>query len=367
MKILLFRSNNLIASRCNKYVNFFLRKGIDFTAVGWDREAKRVEKEHYEFYQYNAGVSVGGLKAIMNHLHWMMFVYNYIKEHPEATTIHACDLNSAFPAAIYKHFKNKQLVVIFDACDWFSANFSKVKILRNIFQLMEKIACMYSDKLIICEPEREEQITFKLREKPLVLANIPEIDRSLISNNVEKYKFNNDWPTFSYFGGFTDDRFLLEILELTKTEQFNLLIGGFGYQPVEDLCMEVSKQDNVKYFGRMSMADGLTMTNCADATYAMYCIINPNHIYAAPNKLYEALFLGKPIISNKGTIVEKKIVKYNIGYAIDETIDDLQNLIRSISKEDMLEKGRNASKLWNEKYKNYVNDFFELSYINILK
>lgn len=367
MKILLFRSNNLIASRCNKYVSYFQRNNIDFTAVGWDRSGSGIVKEHYDFYRYKAGVSAGGIKAIFNHLHWMYFVYKYIKDHPDVTTVHACDLNSAFPAALYKKFYNKNLTVVFDACDWFSANFSTMFLLRKMLEKLEQFTYENTDKLIICEAEREEQITFPLKDKPLVLPNIPDIANQefLIDNN--KYKFNNDWPTFAYFGGFSDDRFLLEILSLAKTEKFNLLIGGFGYKPVEDLCVELNKTNNVKYFGRMSMLDGLAMTSCADATYAMYCKTNPNNIFAAPNKLYEAMFLGKPIISTKGTIVENKIIKYNIGFAIEEDINDLRELIRNLNKDQLKEYGKNSHELWESKYKDYVKDFFTNDYSKLIK
>lgn len=367
MKILLFRSNNLIASRCNKYVNYYTQKGLDFTAIGWDREAKGIVKDNYDFYRYKAGVNVGGIKAIQNHLHWMWFVYKYIKNHPETTTVHACDLNSAFPAAMYKRFHNKNLVVIFDACDWFSANFHGNLIIRNVFEWMERITYKYSDKLIICEPEREEQITFKISEKPIVLPNIPDIRLDLISKDTEKYIFDNNWPTIAYFGGFSFDRFLVELLELTKTEQFNLLIGGFGSVSIESLCKELNKRENVKYFGRMGMADGLAMTSCADATYAMYCKDNPNNIYAAPNKLYEAMFLGKPIISTKGTIVERKVRKYNIGYVIDEDIQELKSLIKKLDKKEMAKLGKNSTRVWEEKYKNYVSEFFNTIYDPIIK
>ena len=367
MKILLFRSNNLMASRCNKYVNFYEREGLDYTAVGWDREGKGIKKEHYDFYRYKAGVSVGGFKAIMNHLHWMYFVYKYIKQNPETTTVHACDLNSALPAALYKKLHKKDLVVIFDACDWFSANFFEMGQVRKVLEWMEQITYKWSDKLIICEPEREEQITFKLKEKPLVLPNIPEIKPSQISQDIERFKFNNDWPTLAYFGGFSGDRFLLEILELARTERFNLLIGGFGFKPVEDLCEELSRQDNVKYFGRMTMSEGLAMTSCADATYAMYCKVNPNNIYAAPNKLYEAMFLGKPIITTKGTIVERKVTANEIGYVIDETVGELKGLINSLDLRDLLIKGSNAKSLWNSMYKDYVANFFREFYSTIIK
>lgn len=367
MRILLFRSNNIFDSRVNKYHNYFERVGLDYTIVGWDRAGKGLQKEHYDFFQYRAGEDVGGVKAVRNHFKWMLFVYKYLKSHKDVTTIHACDLNSAFPAALFKALYKRKVTLIFDACDWFSANFSEKKLLCFCFGLMEKYACKKANELIICEPERIEQVQFKLRKPPLVMPNIPEIDPSVITEVQDKFRFNNGNPTLAYFGGFSDNRFLLEILTLTETEPFNLLIAGYGDKNVLQKLEEVKNGDNVKYFGRLSMEEGLNMENAADIVYAMYCKTNPNNIYAAPNKFYEALMLGKPIITTKGTIVEKKVVDNNIGWAVEEDIEELRNLVNNLNGEAINAKGKNAFALWESKFKGYLKDFFEKTYATIIK
>lgn len=367
MQIILFRSNNIFDSRVNKYHNFYERKGLDYKIVGWDRAGKGWQKEHYDFYNYQAGEGIGGIQAVFNHLKWMRFVYKYLKRHNSATTIHACDLNSAFPAAIYKVLHKPKVTLIFDACDWFSANFASHKLLCFCFELMEKFTYRNSDELIICEPERIQQIQFKLRKPPIVMPNIPEINPSVITNIQEKYKFNNNNPTIAYLGGFSDNRFLLEILTLAETEPFNLLIAGYGNKAVTSKCEELSERDNVKYFGRVQMEDGLNMENAADIVYAMYCKTNPNNIYAAPNKYYEALLLGKPIITTKGTIVEKKCIDNNIGWAVEEDIEQLRQLILEIDQREIDEKGKNAFSLWHNHFQNYINSFFQETYSKIIK
>lgn len=367
MKIILFRSNNIFDSRVNKYRNYYERAGIDYTIVGWDRAGKGWKKEHYDFFQYRAGEDIGGLKAIRNHFKWMLFVYRYLKRHKDVTTIHACDLNSAFPAAVFKTFHKRKVTLIFDACDWFSANFANKRFLCFCFGLMEKFAYNNANELIICEPEREEQVQFKLRKKPLVMPNIPEIDSSIITDVQDKYKFDNTNPTLAYLGGFSDNRFLLELVTLAETEPFNLLIAGYGNKDVLEKLESVKGLQNVRYFGRVQMEEGLNMENAADIIYAMYCKTNPNNIYAAPNKYYEALLLGKPLITTKGIIVEKKVKGNNIGWAVEEDIEDLRNLVNNLKKEEIKEKGKNALNLWNKTFKDYLRVFFEETYAKIIK
>lgn len=366
MHITLFRSNNIFDSRVNKYVNYYKRAGLEYTIVGWDRANEGWQREHYDFYRYPAGVAVGGMKAMNNHIHWMKFIYSYLRKHPEITTVHACDLNSAFPAACYKKFVNPHVTLIFDACDWYSAQYASKRMLQKMFLRMEIFTCRWADQLIICEPERKAQITFPLSKEPLVMPNIPEIDESVFQGRNPKYVFDNDWPTLAYFGMFTNDRFLSELLESAKTEHVNLLIGGDGSVDVMAKLKEVEHLPNVKYFGRMAMADGLQMSSHADAIYAMYCKTNANHIFAAPNKYYEAMLLGKPFITTKGTILEDKVVKNDTGYVIEENMDELVQLERSLNREEMHRRGENARRLWDAQYKDYIYDFFQKVYSNII-
>ena len=367
MKIVLFRSNNIFDSRVNKYHNYYERQKIDYTIVGWDRTGKGITKHRYDFLSFKANESVGGLRAVKNHIRWMCYVYKYLKTHKDITTIHACDLNSAFPAALYITFKNRRVNLIFDACDWFSANFAENKFLRFCFQVMEKFTYEKSNELIICEPERIEQVQFKLDRLPLVLPNIPEIDKSIISPDQNKFQFKNNFPVIAYLGGFADNRFLMELLTLAETEPFNLLIAGYGSEEIVNKCIELSEKDNVKYFGRLSMIDGVNMEAAADVIYAMYCKTNPNNVYAAPNKFYEALLLGKPIITTKGTIVESKVINNNIGWAIEEDVEELRGLINSLSSDEIVEKGNNALNLWKGKFECYLTEFFDKSYSKIIQ
>lgn len=367
MKILLFRSNNIFDSRVNKYHNYFERAGLDYTIVGWDRVGKGWQKEHYDFCRYKAGEDVGGLKAIRNHITWMRYVYKYLKKHNDVTTIHACDLNSAFPAAVFKAFHKRDVTLIFDACDWFSANFADNKFLQFCFNIMERFTYSQSDELIICETERKKQIQFKLNKEPLVMRNIPEIDMSLITPVQDKFRFNNDNPTIAYMGGFADSRFLMELLILCESEPVNLLIAGYGNKDIVHKCDKANRQDNVKYFGRVDMVEGLNMENAADVIYAMYCKVNPNHIYAAPNKYYEAMLLGKPIITTKGTIPGDKVEYNDTGWSVEENIEDMRLVLRNLKRDEIERKGKNAKKLWNDKFKNDLNIFFDNIYSKVIK
>jgi len=64
--------------------------------------------------------------------------------------------------------------------------------------------------------------------------------------------------------------------------------------------------------------------------------------------------------------VENKVHKNDIGYSVEENIDELNELILSLNKMELENKGKNAKKLWDDVYCRYVNDFFENIYSKII-
>ena len=58
------------------------------------------------------------------------------------------------------------------------------------------------------------------------------------------------------------------------------------------------------------------MEEQCDLMVALYDPIIPNHRYCAPNKLYEALMLGKPLLMCENTGWDRLFQEENIGYLI---------------------------------------------------
>ena len=368
--IILTSRQVLFDNRLGKYLRFLDGKKIDYHVIGWDRDNIGLERNNTEFFRRKSGYAVGGLKAMYNRLFWFQFIVKKLKRFNKTPLfIHACNLDAAFPVAIYKKFFNKQGYLLFDVGDWMSSVIQTGnKVLLFLIKSMERFCLKQADKVIICEKERREQLPQNYKKEVLVLPNVPMIDDiDSVCVEVDNYKFNNDKITLSYVGWFGKGRFLEELLEYTKQKKCNLLIAGYGNKEIEEKCIELSSQENVKYFGRVAHKEGMIIMYNSDLIYAMYCKISNNHIYAAPNKLYEAMCLGKPLLTTKGIIIGKKVEEENIGYTINETKESLNELIQSLKINDLLTKGNNAKNMWNNKYNDYTINFLNKEYLSLLK
>ena len=208
-----------------------------------------------------------------------------------------------------------------------------------------------------------EQIPYPIpEEKLLIFPNIPYFPNQNFLEVREEMHFENDLITFSYVGGFAQSRCINEIISIAEKGEINLAIAGYGDVQIEKRLDSLQGNPNIRYYGKVKYTDGLNIMFNADIVYAMYSVSNPNHIYAAPNKYYEAQMLGRPLLTTKGTIVEQKVEKNGIGYVAGESLDEIETVIKHIEKNDMKQKGAKANLLWREKFSTYTDNFMRTNY-----
>lgn len=349
-----------------KYVRYLQEKGIEHKFIGWDREGKNPVLPNSVMWKEQAGYNVGGFQAVKKRIGWMRFVYNQLcKSNSKDLILHGCDIDSAFPAAVFKS-SHRKVKLIFDVFDWFSATlYEQNRYILTAFKFMEKYTSRRADKIILCEPERIEQIPYHIPESKLeILPNIPFFDDISFLKTNDSKEFENDLITFSYVGGFVTSRCLFELVEIAEKGIINLKIAGFGEKNLEERLLKDSKNfPNIKYYGKVKYEDGLNISLNSDVMYAMYSTINPNHVYAAPNKFYEAMFLGKPIFTTIGTIVEKKVLNRNIGFVSGETLEEIIDVIKSITTQDLKQKSECSKRNWIEHFQYYTRNYLEKQYL----
>ncbi|OMF59360.1 hypothetical protein BK139_13240 [Paenibacillus sp. FSL R5-0490] len=364
--ILLIRSNDLNPDpRAQKYIDFFEKENIEYNVLGWDRLGNALNKKEYTYYNRRAEFGKK-LLNIKNKLLWFVFIFKYLFENKnEYKIVHACDFDTAFPAVLASIITRKK--VVFDIFDWMSNDHEKNLIYKTI-GFLERYTVRKADYVIICEEERKEQLKSK-REDIMVMPNIPNIgmveDKSLL-NQIELQKSDYD-IVVSYVGVFDSNRGLEDFLKKVSEKQNVLFnIAGFGY--LQDLVIEYSKRyKNIVYWGKVDYNKGLNIMKNSDLILALYYNSNPLHKYAAPNKFYEGLMLGIPLITTKNTLVGAKTERYNTGFVIEEGYEGISDLLKLKDIKDLCTtKKDNCKYVWDNHYFNYINEFMNKDYISIL-
>lgn len=347
--------------RVQKYCDYLAEANANYHIYCWDRDVKYSDDKLHTYYHKEAGYG-GGLKNASGILSFNKFLFKQLyKNRKSYKIIHSCDFDTILPALFFKLFFKK--IVIYDIFDWFvDSRHFKNRLIKQFILCVEKLALRLSDAVIICDEERKSQINFTPKQL-WILPNIPNFDYSNSFEGRGNIKQGNI-ITLSYVGTMPADRGIDKLLECVKNNPFlELNIAGFGI--MDKLVQEYSDQcSNIHFYGTVPYEKGMQIMANSDIIIAIYEKTVLNNVYAAPNKYYEGLYLGKPILTTQGTLVGNHTQKYETGFVIGESQEELNSFFKQQNlASKIIRCGQNAKKIWNEKYCNYVSSFMNQFYL----
>ena len=353
--------------RLRKYIQACESREIIFFALTWNRLCRN-KCESFEI-QYNRYSAYGKRwRNFFNKILWQFYIlWNLIKYREKYNVIHACNFDTIIPALLIRLIFGKK--VIYDVYDSASSDLES-NLLGRCIRIFDIYFVRKSDLLILADKQRTEQMNIDdtVFNRLLEVENVPNY--STESLNGGRVDFAN--VTLGYVGVFDIMRGLEELLQfVAKNDRFILNLAGNG--TLISLVKEyASKCSRIIYYGVVNYEDGIKIMQGSDFIIGMYYKAASNHVYAAPNKFFEALYLGKPLITTKGTLVGKKTEQYMTGYAIDEGEVEISNFFSDFlenipsSEIQYYRNARNASELWNNNYMNYFKKKLETEYIDLI-
>ncbi len=360
--ILLIRDNECFEPRVKNYVRYFEEHNIPYHIIAWNRNGTAQPNEHITFYEKRAeyGKRLGN---ITKKLGWMWFVIRKVISHrKEYKVIHACDIDGILPAIFMGKLLKKK--TIYDIFDWISSLTGKGVVYKFV-EFLQNFCYKHSDAVILCEEERKAQAKAQ-NENIFIIPNIPNSNVEFDKNTLEvTSKDLNDYKyVVSYVGVFDRDRGLENLLEVvSQNNNIKLNIAGFGV--LDEMVREYSqKYPNITYWGRVEYSIGQAIQKNSNLISAMYHLTSPLHKFAAPNKYYESLMLGVPMITTENTLVGSKVSKYDTGFVISEEIESLKSLFECDGFNELVtKKSENCKNVWENVYKNYYEQYMNKFYI----
>lgn len=355
MRVVFMRSNPVSPDpRVEKEVDCLVKNNWNVEILAWDRDDKYKVKEgllertnSIKITRFGIPATFGGgfKKNFFPLLKFQMKLFQWLLRHKNTyDIIHACDFDTALIGTICgKLFRKKVIYDVFDSITAFEGPDSIGKIVENIdVKLMNSV-----DAVIICTEKRKEQIAKASPKKIEVIYNTP-----LYVNINEDISLKPDKVKIGYVGILTKERFISELVQVVKNNpSYELHIGGFG-ELAEELVRASTEHDNIRFYGKLPYEKTLALENSCDIMTAIYDPDVSNHYYAAPNKFYEALMLGKPLIMVKNTGMSEVVAENNLGELIDFNSESLQKGIESLvrRRKEWPEISRKMKVLYEECY-----------------
>ncbi len=327
IKVLFLRSGyGMPDSRLEKELAA-LAEEYDVSVCAWDRDSSK-DIEHnlmvsnYKIPFYHIGVksvlASGFKKNLIPMFKFGIKMYKYLNRFGDKYDIvHASDFDTAFPAYMLKNKKKYKL--IYDIYDYYADSHHMPRFVNMLIRYIDTNIINKSDATIICNEKREKQLGNAKPKKLCVIHNSPE--NKYIIPDYDNYHKNTRLRVV-FIGAFSaTGRYIKEMVDvIIHRQDVELIIGGYGYKPVEEyLRMLSDNYDNITYIGKQDYRRVLEIQATADVMTALYDPSLVNHQYAAPNKFYEALMLGKPIICAQNTYIDKIVRHNDIGWVLDVT------------------------------------------------
>lgn len=344
------RSDSIYSdSRATKEIMALCEAGYKIKVIGWDRDGQALGKcrnifpQNIEFCFYSnivkGRLGYGGIFKLAG---FIQYVYRQLCANRQCiSVVHACDLDAGLGAYVF--CKKQNVPLIYDIYDYYIDSHDLKGLLSVCIEKLEISIINFAHTIIICTEERREQIKKTSPKNVIVIYNSPDV------SNLPDSEIRYDYVYCGFFG---HGRLLQEIFEgYKKHSDLKFLVAGDG--TLNSIVKNNAEQFvNYQYVGTIPYNEVLLYEAQAVTMSAIYNPNKRNHRLCAPNKFYEALALGKPVIVCRGTGIDKIVSAYNIGIVIDYSAVQFYEAVRYLKANHTLAvgMGKRARSLYETVY-----------------
>lgn len=105
---------------------------------------------------------------------------------------------------------------------------------------------------------------------------------------------------------------LLRLLETDR--KVSVKMAGWVY---DEPTQQLTQHPRVDFLGVVTQRQSMQLAAQSDYILSLYEPINENNINASPNKIYDAIQVGTPVIINREVKIAAFVAENQIGYVLD--------------------------------------------------
>jgi glycosyltransferase involved in cell wall biosynthesis len=271
---------------------------------------------------------------------YIEFLFRFFQEYPSLDMIHCNDL-IALPVGVFaKIFINKKAKIIYDAHEYEIDDIPhQSKKIIKLKYYIEKFFIKYADRVItVSESIANEYKRLYMIPKPSLVLNCPPYVNVKKSDLLRKeLGIHKDQTIFLYQGGLLQGRGIELLLEaFSEANDDENVVVFMGYGPLElDIQKKAQHHDTVFFKEAVSQETLLNYTVSADYGIIFYENSCLNHWYCLPNKLFEYIMAGIPVLVSNLFEMKNFVQKYEVGVVAEtNTTHDFLAAIEKIKDMD---------------------------------
>lgn len=293
-----------------------------------------------------SGISVERIKLssrywskikIIQFIKYFEFIFRVFFRFRKFDIIHCNDLN-ALPIGILIKLFGRGVKVVYDCHEYETERGGVNNRLKWLMKFFEKNLVRYVDEIITVSDSIAECYAkdYKITKPNLVLNCPSYTEQERFDLFRQNLNIRTNQTIFLYQGGFSSGRGIELLLEAFEGSGDEHVLVCMGYGPLEPLIKEKSKTSNNIFFHPAVSPDVLlNYTASADYGILFYEDTCLNHRYCSPNKIFEYLMAGLPVLTSNLYEMKRLVESEGVGIVAEaNTVDGFRAAISASLSQD---------------------------------
>ena len=354
--VLLVRSSAFQTSRLAKTAFALREAGYEVSILSWRRKENRdapplrsqLDEAGFPIYEIWIGEApyAQGVRGIPKRLRYVWSVMKYVRDH-DFDVVHAIDIDSAFPVAAARWLGWHTAEFVFDIADYIELYYTIPASVGRAVAVVNQWVLKNADLIVLPDENRKQGVPKTDWSRTTIVTNAPDLDEGGIKELRDANSKTSKLDLF-YYGSFAEDRGVDVLLDAARQlPDANIWFAGWGN--LSDRIEEAANQtENVYFLGSLSHTEVMQQVAEMDLIVIMYDPAYGVNQMASPNKLFEAMALGKPVVVARNTSIDELVEYRKMGWTIDYDAKALTHLVQSIDDEDIAIRGKHAEETYQE-------------------
>ncbi|WOJ96926.1 glycosyltransferase family 4 protein [Congregibacter brevis] len=261
------------------------------------------------------------VKKLRQGLAYLKYITSSLSALRKYDVAHCNDLET-LPIGVAGKLLNRKLKVVYDAHEYETETLWMQNPLKKFLaRALEKSLIGFADDVcVVSNGIADEYVRLYGIAKPKLVLNTPKLS-SMQKTNLFREKFNipNNATLFLYQGGLTNGRGIEILLEsFARLNSSDSVIVFMGYGPLEGKIRQFVKGYANIYFHEAVSPDALLpYTGSADFGISFTEDSCLNHTFCLPNKFFEYIMAGVPVICSNLVEMRQMISIHRCGLVAD--------------------------------------------------
>ncbi len=276
---------------------------------------------------------------------WMISVlFRYIPKKPRVVNIHHAE--TMILGVLFKLLAGSKFVYDPHELEPEKSGYGPLK--RKVVAFMEKLFIPFSDEMFVVNKSISDEYVQRYGCKPpTVLMNVPRFVELPPKNRRLHDALGIDYKKkiCLYLGSLAPGRgieFILDSFEASADPDFVAVFVGFG-QLQKEIERRATACPRIYFHSAVQPAEVLSLAASADVGLCILEAISLNNYYALPNKFFEYLFAGLPVVVPPFPELARLVNDYGVGVVMQDR--NSEALIDSVKAAGALGEGTMQQKI----------------------